>query len=95
MNHSCARAKRGLVAVALIGLLFPLLGGGCNFATNKDFETLYQAVGNAVITKVSDTAFGNFGEDFDAVIRTPATAFIQSMWDNYVAARVPNDIELK
>jgi len=94
MNHTGARAKRGLVVVALIGSLFPL-GGGCNFATNKDFETLYQAVGDAVITQVSDTAFGNFGDDFDTVIRGPATAFVQAMWDNYVAARVPNDIELK
>jgi hypothetical protein len=93
MNHSGARTKRGLVVVLLIGSLLGL--GGCNFATNKDFETLYQAIGDAVITQVSDTAFGDFGEDFDTVIRGPATAFAQSMWDNYVAARVPNDIELK
>jgi hypothetical protein len=94
MSDTCAKAKRTLIALALMGSLFPL-GGGCNFATNKDFETFYQSIGDAVITGVSDGAFGAFGDDFDAVIRDPATTFVQSMWDNYVAARVPNDVELK
>jgi hypothetical protein len=93
MNYSYARAKRALRAAALIGSTFAL--AGCDYALNKDYETLYQAIGNAVITKVSDSAFANFGEDFDTIIRTPATAFAQAMWNNYIAARVPDDIELK
>jgi hypothetical protein len=94
MNYSYARAKRGLAAMSLIGSLF-VLGGGCNYATNANYETMYQSIGDAVITQVSDTAFGSFGEEFDTVVRGPVTAFVQAMWDNYVAARVPRDIELQ
>jgi len=94
MNHACARAKRGLVAMALVGSLF-VLGGGCNFATNADYESMYQAMGTAAITTVSDNVFGDVGTDFDTIIREPVTAFVQAMWENYVAQRVPNDIELK
>ena len=93
MNGSWSRVKRSLILLALVGSTFAAFG--CNYALNKDFETLYQGIGDAVITQISDTAFGSFGDDFDTVIRGPATAFVQAMWDNYVAARVPNDIELK
>jgi hypothetical protein len=92
MNHAWESGKRGLVAMALIA---PFLLGGCNFATNSDYQTMYQAVGDAVIGQVSDNTFGNFGDEFDAVVRGPVTAFVQAMWDNYVAAHVPRDIELK
>jgi len=79
--------------VALLSVA--LFAFGCDYALNRDYETLLQNMGEAVIQTVSDNVFGGLGTDFDAVVRIPATAYAQSVWDNYVAARVPNDAELR
>jgi hypothetical protein len=88
------RVRRGAIVAGLLGSLIPL-GGGCNFARNQDVEALYQAIGSATIMTVSDNVFGDIGTDFDAIIREPVTTFAQAAWSNYVASRVPNDVELQ
>jgi hypothetical protein len=91
--HKWSRLRRTLIVLALIGFALPQFG--CYFAMNRDYEVLMQQIGSAVIKLISDNVFGNIGTDFDAVVRTPVTAFAQSLWNNYAAAYVPNDIELK
>jgi hypothetical protein len=101
MNNSWSKVRRALILLALGGSTlgvfgtFGIGGSGCNYALFKDYETLFQGIGNATIQAVSDGLFGNFGTTFDDVVRTPATQFAQSVWSNWVAARVPNDVELK
>jgi hypothetical protein len=82
-----------LLVLGLLGSTFGQFG--CPYALNKDYQTLLQAIGDAAIKTVSDNVFGSIGKDFDAIIRTPTTAFAQSVWNNYMDAYVPNDIELK
>jgi len=93
MNNSWSRAKRALVVLALIGSTFAL--SGCNYALNKEYEVLYQQMGGAAIAALAKSIFGNAGTDFNAVIGTPSTTFAQSNWNNFIASRIPNDIELK
>ena len=102
MNRTWSRIRRSLLLLALGGSTFALFGtsfgidgGGCNYALNKDYTTFIQAMGDATIKLVSDNVFGDIGKDFDTVVRTPATAFAQSMWNNWVTTRIPRDIELK
>jgi hypothetical protein len=97
MAKSWLILRRSFVLMALGGSMFGIFGpaaGGCDFALYKDYETLFQGVGEAAIQTVSDGVFGNFGDTFDNVIRAPSTTFAQSAWDNWVATRVPDDTSL-
>jgi hypothetical protein len=102
MNRTWSRIRRSLVLLAIggstfafFGTSFGIDGGGCNYALNQNYSTLFQAMGDAAIKQVSDNVFGTVGTDFDAIVRTPTTAFAQSLWNNWVTTRVPRDIELK
>lgn len=96
MTSSWSKVRRSLLVLALGGATLATFGvDGCWYALNRDYENLFQASGDAIIDTVSDNVFGNIGTDFDAVVRIPATAFAQALWDNWVAVHVPNDAELK
>ena len=102
MNRTWSRIRRSLLLLALggstfafFGTSFGIDGGGCNYALNQNYATLFQAMGDATIDAVSDNVFGNIGTDYDVIVRAPTTAFAQSLWNNWVSTRVPRDIELK
>jgi hypothetical protein len=101
MSKKFSMIKRTLVLLAIGGSTFGMFGTsfgaggpfGCNWADYGNYETLYTATGQQVIQQLSD-AYLNFGTDWDAIVRTPATNFAQNIWGNWVGARVPNDLEL-
>lgn len=95
MTSSWSRVRRSVLVLALGGATLATFGiDGCWYALNQDYENLFQASGDAIIQTVSDNYF-NLGTDYNTVVRIPATAFAQALWDNWVAAHVPNDAELK
>jgi hypothetical protein len=86
-----------LVVLALGGATFAFLGGGSgcsNFALYANYQTMFQDMGEAAIAVVSDTYFddGVADSNYDTIVRTPGTAFAQSVWDNWVDARIPDDL---
>ncbi len=93
MNRSWSRVQRAAILLALIGSTFGSFG--CNYALNKNYEVLYQQIGDAAIAAVSTAVLANASEDVATILGAPITTFVQAQWDNFVAARVPNDIELK
>ena len=100
MTGSWLKVRRTLIVLALGGSTFGFSafgidGFGCNYALNRDYENLFQAMGEATIQTVSDNVFGNIGTDFDNVVRAPATSFAQALWDNWVTKYVPNDVEIR
>ena len=93
MNQSWLRMKRALVLLSLGGTTLGIFGGqGCLYPTNADYFNLFKASGNAVIQAVSDNFFGNFSKNYDAFVRTPTTTFAQSVWSNWLDARIPDDL---
>ncbi len=100
MNQRLLIIKRTLLLLAIGGSTFGLFGAtfgagfpdsGCNYALYGNYQTLYTAAGNAVITKVSDNYF-DLGTDYNAIVKVPSTSFAQAIWTNWVDARVPDDI---
>jgi hypothetical protein len=96
-----SKMKKSLILVALGASTF-LFGGvfgpasfGCNYALQSDYQALLQDVGSAAIQQVSDTYLAGNGDEFDAVVRDPATNFAQSVWANWVDVRVPDDVEVR
>jgi len=92
--------RRTLLVLAMGGSTFALFGTsfnpadgmGCNFATNGNYAAMYETAGDAVIQSVSDGVFGNIGTDYDALVRIPTTTFAQSVWANWLDARIPDDL---
>ena len=93
MNGSWSRVKRALILLALVGSTFS--ASGCNYALNANYETLYQQIGDAAIAAIAKGVLADASEDFNTIIGTPSTTFAQSWWNNFVASRIPNDVELK
>lgn len=98
MNKRLLTIKRSLVLLALGGATFGLFGGtfgpatgGCNNALYGDYQAMYTTAGQAAIQTVSDGLF-SFGADWDNLVRNPTTTFAQSVWANWVDARVPDDL---
>ena len=93
MTQSWMRMKRALVLLALGGATLGLFGGqGCLYPYNADYFNLFKASGNAAIQTVSDNVFGNFGKDYNTIVRTPTTTFAQAVWSNYLDSRIPDDL---
>lgn len=92
--------KRSLILLALGGSTFALFGasfgptplGGCNYALNGDYQTMFNTAGDAGIQAVSDGLFGNIGTDYDLLVRGPTTTFAQAVWANYLEAQIPDDV---
>ncbi len=93
--------KRSLILLALGGSTFALFGGtsfgptpigGCNYALNGDYQTMFDTSGDAFIQGVSDGVFGNIGTDYDLLVRGPTTTYAQAIWGNYLEARIPDDV---
>jgi hypothetical protein len=75
-----------LISVGGAPMFLPLF----NCAQNADFQGAVTTIGNNAIDRISDTTFAN-GADYEAIIRGPATAFVQAVWSNYVATRFAQD----
>ena len=67
-------------------------GGGCNYVNYADYAALYTTAGQAAIQSFSNGVYSGHGKDFDAIVRTPATKFAQTLWANFVNARIPDDL---
>ena len=95
MNKMRMNVRRSLMVLALGGATFAFLGGGAgcnNYALYGNYQTMFQAMGGAVIKTVSDTYFANIGTDYDNIVRTPTTAFAQAVWNNWVDVQIPDDL---
>lgn len=89
MHKSWFKLQRGLMVLALGGTA---LATNCNTAYFRDYQKLYQTVGENVIQAVSDRNF-KFGPDWEWV-RVPATTFVRAVWDNWIDIQIPDDVEL-
>ena len=91
--------KRAVVLMTMGGSLFHFvgLGGfpflGCAQARNADFVNFYQASGTAGIAAFSDGVLDDatVDSDYDTVVRAPATAFMQALWNNWASTQFPLD----
>ena len=84
-------------AVLAMGFI-PNLGSlGC--VRNGDLTNFYQNVGTAALAETVDSvrdALGNTypeGGDFDNIVVTPTSNFLNSMWTNWVAQQFPADLD--
>ncbi len=95
MSKTWMKMRRSLILLTMGGATLGIFafgdGGGC-YALFGDYQTLFQSAGDAAIATTSDNVFGNVGTDFDAVVRDPATAFVQAVWENWVDAQIPDDL---
>jgi hypothetical protein len=73
--------------------------GGCTFAfglsnavciSNEAVTGYYTTAGNAAVEALFDPA-RRIGSDFDAVVVTPTSNFVQSLWTTHVLTRIPQD----
>lgn len=101
MDKRLLTLRRTLTLLVMGGCTFGIFGatfgagvpgGGCSYTNYADYQALYTTSGKAVIQSVSDSVFGKIGKDYDKWVRTPTTAFAQSVWTNYVDAAVPDDL---
>lgn len=100
MNKKSLGLRRAVVLLAMGGATFgmfttsfgPFGGGqGCNYATFGNYDAMFGAAGDAVIDAVSQNYF-SYGTDWDNVVRVPTTAFARNVWNNWLDARIPDDL---
>ena len=94
MNKTWLNVRRLVTVLALGGATFAFIGGAdcSNYALYGNYQTMFQAMGNTVIKTVSDNYFATLGTDYKNVVATPTTAFAQSVWNNWVDAKIPDDL---
>jgi hypothetical protein len=92
MTRNWLRIQRTLRTSALGVALLSLGTLNACFANFIDYQNWATTVGKATIQTISDTTFANAGADFDAIVVTPTTTFVQALWANYVDSRLPDDI---
>lgn len=86
--------RRALILLAIGGAAFQFASfgpRGCAFANNQDFDDMFAASGEQVIRTVSSNYF-RFGTDWDTVVRLPTTDFAVAVWNNYLDAKIPDDL---
>lgn len=82
----------GASTLGLFGTSFGLDGPmGCNYALNRNYETMFQAMGVAVIDTVYETYFQPIGTDYHRFIGAPTVQLARDSWRNWVDYRVPDD----
>jgi|GEM_PF-5908707 len=105
MNRSWMKVRRTLILLAMGASTFGLFGtsfglgnedwGGCNYALNTNYETMFRTIGHTVIDNVYTTYFEPIGADYDTYIGEPTRQLAKDMWTNWVNYRVPDDPTVK
>ncbi len=90
MTKKMRSLKRAFLTVSLGGVLFQFGLSNWACASNNAVATLYQQSGDALIDTFFDPARA-FGGDFTQIIVNPASNFVQSLWNNRVGTRIPQD----
>ena len=85
------RYRRQLVLLTSSLAAFGITGGSC--ARFPDEIKLIQSIGDASIAASTANLGKDIGTDFGAIFAKPGTAFLQSIWDNFVARQYPRGLD--
>lgn len=90
MSKRMTDLRRALALASIGGTTFAFGLSGAVCASNNNVAAYYQQAGSAAIDAFFDPARA-FGGDFEAIVVNPASVFFQSLWNNNVATRIPDD----